>query len=91
MTDLLILPMPKSMDIRDWKAYDGPVEAGYSAAVAALSTLGGPVQMMRRQRRLSDVAPPETASGTAAGSRRPDVVETLQKAARRGRKENPRA
>ena len=90
MTDLLILPMPESMDIRDWKAYDGPVEAGYSAAVAALSTLGGPVQMMRRQRRLSDVAPPETDAETPAASPHPAASETPEKAHLPERPQTPR-
>ncbi|WP_333590451.1 patatin-like phospholipase family protein [Brevundimonas sp.] len=76
MTDLLILPMPESMDIRDWKSYDGPVEAGYAAAVAALSTLSGPVHLMRRQRRLSDVERPETDAETATESPRPAASET---------------
>ena len=71
MTDLLILPMPENMDIRDWKSYDGPVEAGYAAAVAAVSTLGGPVHLMRRQRRFSDVVRPETDAETATESPRP--------------------
>lgn len=89
-TDLLILPTPEGMDIRDWKAYDGPVEAGYAAAVAALSTLGGPVHLIRRQRRLSDVAPPETGVETAAGSLRPAASETPAKARRPARPRKPR-
>lgn len=89
-TDLLILPTPEGMDIRDWKAYDGPVEAGYAAAVAALSTLGGPVHLIRRRRRLSDVAPPETDAETAATSPRPAASETPSKARRPARPRTPR-
>lgn len=88
-TDLLILPTPEGMDIRDWKAYDGPVEAGYAAAVAALSTLNGPVQMMRRHRRFTDAAPPETDAETAAASPRPAASETPAKARRPRRPRTP--
>jgi len=90
-TDVLIQPTPDGLDIRDWKGFDAGVSAGYLAAAETLAKLDGPVTGLRRRRSVSDVAPPETVSGTAARSRGPDVVETLQKAARRGRKENPRA
>ena len=86
-TDLLILPTPEGMDIRDWKAYDGPVEAGYAAAVAALSTLNGPVQTMRRHRRFNDAAPPGTDAETATASPRPAAAERPRKAARRARRD----
>ena len=58
-TDLLILPQPEGMDIRDWKAYDVPVAAGYAAANEALATLDRPVEALRR-------APKEAAETTAA-------------------------
>jgi len=47
-TDLLILPQPEGMDIRDWKSYDIPVAAGYAAANEALATLDRPVEALRR-------------------------------------------
>lgn len=50
ITDLLIQPTPEGMDIRDWKTYDAPVQAGYATAVAALSTLNGPATLLRRAR-----------------------------------------
>ncbi|MBX3476199.1 MAG: patatin-like phospholipase family protein [Brevundimonas sp.] len=89
ITDLLIQPTPEGMDIRDWKAYDAPVEAGYGAAVAALSTLNGPVTMMRRQRRVSDDAPSGTHAETAAGSSRPPASETPAPGRRRARPGRP--
>ncbi|MBO9502634.1 patatin-like phospholipase family protein [Brevundimonas sp. A19_0] len=49
-TDLLIQPEPEGMDIRDWKAYDIPVQAGYEAARAALAELDVPVTRLRRER-----------------------------------------
>ncbi len=49
-TDLLVLPQPEGMDIRDWKAYDIPVAAGYAAAQAALAGLKGPIEGLRRRR-----------------------------------------
>ena len=35
-TDMLILPELADIELRDWKAYDAAVEAGYEAAVKAL-------------------------------------------------------
>jgi len=90
-TDVLIQPTPDGLDIRDWKGFELGIDAGYRAAQAALEALDGPVTGLRRRRSVSDVAPPGKDAGTAAGSRRPDVTEKLRKAARRGRKENPRA
>ncbi|WP_447909297.1 patatin-like phospholipase family protein [Brevundimonas bullata] len=58
-TDLLILPRPEGVDIRDWKAYDPAVSAGYVAAQAALATLKCPVEHLHRH-RVSAFAPPET-------------------------------
>jgi NTE family protein len=61
-TDLLILPRPTGTDIRDWKIYDPVVAAGHAAAVAALSTLDGPVPTLRKRRAAAlagDEAPPE--------------------------------
>ena len=70
-TDLLIQPEPEGMDIRDWKAYDIPVKAGYEAARAALSELDVPVTRLRRERsRQAEAAETVTApepSGKAAG------------------------
>ena len=36
LVDTLILPELKDIELRDWKAYDHAVEAGYTAAMAAL-------------------------------------------------------
>ncbi len=90
-TDVLIQPTPDGLDIRDWKGFDLGVAAGYRAAQAALEALDGPVTGLRRRRSVSDVALPGTGAGTATGSRRPDVVERLREAARRGRKDSPSA
>lgn len=48
-TDLLVIPQPHGVEIRDWKAYDLAVEAGYQAMTEALSRLEGPVTMLRRR------------------------------------------
>ncbi|MDP3657666.1 MAG: patatin-like phospholipase family protein [Brevundimonas sp.] len=90
-TDVLIQPTPDGVDIRDWKGFDAGVAAGYSATRTALEKLDRPVTSLRRRRSVSDVAPPETGARTVAGSRRPDVVEKLRQAARRGRKDKPSA
>ena len=90
-TDVLIQPTPDGLDIRDWKGFDAGVTAGYLATAEALAKLDGPVTGLRRRRSVSDASPPGTDVETATGSRRPDGAETPRKAARRGRKEKPRA
>lgn len=49
-TDLLILPRPDGVDIRDWKAYAPAVAAGYAAAKAGLALLDQPVTEILRGR-----------------------------------------
>jgi NTE family protein len=49
-TDLLITPKLEGIDIRNWRAYEPAVEAGYAAACAALDTLHGPVTELRRRK-----------------------------------------
>ena len=49
-TDLLIMPNTDGIDIRDWKAYEPGVDAGYRAAIAALDRLDRPVTEMRKTR-----------------------------------------
>lgn len=73
-TDLLILPPSDGVDIRDWKAYEPGVAAGYEAARAALDSLNGPVETLHRRRR-SD-APEETVEEMAEESFPQDVLET---------------
>ena len=36
LVDVLVLPELKDIELRDWKAYDQAVEAGYKAAMTAL-------------------------------------------------------
>ncbi|MGH1420669.1 MAG: patatin-like phospholipase family protein [Hyphomonas sp.] len=38
ITDVLVLPDLKDVELRDWEAYDATVEAGYTAAKAALTS-----------------------------------------------------
>ena len=45
--DLVIAPQMSGIEIRDWKAYDAAVDAGYTAAVQALDQLDGPVTSLR--------------------------------------------
>ena len=53
-SDVLITPKLERIDIRDWKAYEPAVEAGYKAAVEALAALGKPVTEMRRRSRMEE-------------------------------------
>lgn len=86
--DLLILPTPEGMDIRDWKAYDGPVAAGYAAARKALDGLERPVEQLRRPIDpviQIDDAQSGTDAETATGSSRPLNAETPRLAGRKTR------
>ncbi|EGF90141.1 patatin-like phospholipase family protein [Asticcacaulis biprosthecium C19] len=47
-TDLLIIPEPAGVEIRDWKAYDKAVENGYQTTVATLAQLESPVTTLRK-------------------------------------------
>lgn len=47
-TDLLIIPEPEGVEIRDWKAYDKAVENGYQTTVETLSQLDSPVTTLRK-------------------------------------------
>ena len=40
LVDVLVLPELKDIELRDWKAYDQAVEAGYMAAMKALEKSG---------------------------------------------------
>jgi NTE family protein len=91
VTDLLVQPTPEGVDIRDWKAFDPAVAAGYRAMQEALAGLDGPVTGLRRRQAAADAAPPETDAGTAAGSARPGAAEKPPKAPRRGRRGKPPA
>lgn len=84
-TDLLIQPTPDGVDIRDWKAFEPGVEAGYRATRDALATLDGPVSGLRRRRPIAD-ALPETDAETAAGSPHPPEAGKSRPAGRRAPK-----
>ena len=56
-TDLLILPHPGGADIRDWKVYEPTVAAGHAAALAALATLEGPIETLRKREATSASVP----------------------------------
>jgi NTE family protein len=45
--DLVIAPQMSGIEIRDWKAYDAAVDAGYTAAVQALDQLEAPITQLR--------------------------------------------
>ncbi len=47
--DVFMAPELGPVEIRDWKAYDQAVEAGYRSAVEALAKLGKPVTELRRR------------------------------------------
>ncbi|MFT4090006.1 MAG: patatin-like phospholipase family protein [Asticcacaulis sp.] len=47
-SDLLIIPEPQGVEIRDWHAYDEAVENGYQTTVDSLSRLECPVTKLRK-------------------------------------------
>ena len=49
-SDVLILPNVEGIDIRNWKAYDPAVNAGYQAATKALSELTAPITDLHRRK-----------------------------------------
>ncbi|WP_140985647.1 patatin-like phospholipase family protein [Asticcacaulis tiandongensis] len=48
-SDLLIIPEPQGVEIRDWHAYDEAVENGYQTTVDSLSRLECPVTKLRKR------------------------------------------
>ena len=49
--DLVIAPELEGIEIRNWKAYDPAVDAGYVAAVQMLDSLEVPLTQLRLQKR----------------------------------------
>jgi NTE family protein len=64
-TDLLVTPDVDKVEIRDWRAYDPAVQAGYEGMVAALGKLSHPLRDLRRRASLE-----EKAEAKAGGGRR---------------------
>ena len=89
-TDLLVMPELGGVEIRDWKAFEPAVKAGWTAATAALADLEGPVThlRLRRARKAAlSAARSRTASETASGSSRPVAAGKRPKAAAKAPKE----
>ena len=59
-TDVLIMPRPEGIDIREWKAYEPGIRAGEMAAQDALAQLDGPIEAMRRPAPKPEIIKPET-------------------------------
>ena len=53
-SDIFIAPDIGPVEIRDWKAYEPAVDAGYRATVEALAKLGKPVTELRRRATLAE-------------------------------------
>jgi NTE family protein len=72
-TDLLIQPDVSKIEIRDWRAYDRAVDAGYEATIQALDKLTRPVTELRRRLSVQEqaervrlaFAPPPKAAATS--------------------------
>lgn len=48
-TDLLVIPKPEGVEIRDWKAYDQAAANGRETMAAAIAGLDGSVETLRRR------------------------------------------
>jgi NTE family protein len=68
-TDVLVLPNVDDIEIRDWKAYDPGVAAGYIAANEVLNSLTRPVIDLRRRRSLAEVAAAKAHPAMSASGR----------------------
>lgn len=73
-SDVLITPKLEGIDIRNWRAYEPAVEAGYAATCAALDALERPVTALRRRRSRWETAKTAPvvfgAQGPKSGGRR---------------------
>jgi len=54
-SDVLITPKLDKIDIRDWKAFEPAVAAGFEAAAMALDSLEVPVAELRRRKSLAEM------------------------------------
>jgi NTE family protein len=64
-TDVLVTPDVDKVEIRDWRAYDPAVQAGYDGMVAALDKLSRPLRDLRRRPSIEERAALKVAA--AAG------------------------
>jgi NTE family protein len=48
LTDILVVPQMKDIELRDWKDYDSAVEAGYNDMKQALADVKGPLAQIIR-------------------------------------------
>lgn len=55
--DVLVTPDVDRIDMRDWRAFEPAVQAGYAATVRALDALDDPIPMLRARQPLSEMAP----------------------------------
>ncbi|WP_292051301.1 MULTISPECIES: patatin-like phospholipase family protein [unclassified Brevundimonas] len=67
-TDVLIMPRPEGIDIREWKAFEPTVAAGEMAAKAALAQIDRPIADLRRPAPKPVVAAPEISIEAAVAS-----------------------
>jgi NTE family protein len=88
-TDLLVIPKPEGVEIRDWKAYDQAVANGRDTMAAALEGLKGSVETLRRRQEtyqqneplivFDDV--PAAAEGGAEGTQSEPPGKTVRRSA----------
>jgi NTE family protein len=69
VTDVLVQPEVDDIEIRDWKAFDPGVSAGYRATIEALDSLTHPVVDLRRRQSLDEAALAKRQAATSAVGR----------------------
>jgi NTE family protein len=69
VTDVLILPQVDDIEVRNWKAFEPAVAAGYRAACEALDKLTHPVIDLRRRASQEEIAALSTDGGLSAPAR----------------------
>jgi NTE family protein len=69
VTDVLVQPEVDDIEIRDWKAFQPGVAAGYTATIAALDSLEHPVVDLRRRQSLDEMALAKRHAATSAVGR----------------------
>jgi NTE family protein len=69
VTDVLVLPEVDDIEIRDWKAFDPGVAAGYAATAQALDALSRPVIDLRRRQSLEETALAKRRAATSGFGR----------------------
>ena len=68
-TDVLILPRLDGVEIRNWKAFEPALAAGYEAATGVVSGLAGPITHIRARAEAANARDAEASLPALESSR----------------------